>query len=133
MVMSNLTFSQVGYPKKVVIEKDTVVAITNEQVKKINLAHLELQECNEIKVSLFDKITKDSLLIVAQKSYSESLLKEVDLNKSLLNNYKDINIELNKGLLKTKKLYNRERLKVGIFGGVSVVLVGTIAALLLIN
>lgn len=131
--MSNLTFSQVGYPKKVVIEKDTVVAITNEQVKKINLAHLELQECNEIKVSLFDKITKDSLLIVAQKSYSESLLKEVDLNKSLLNNYKDINIELNKGLLKTKKLYNRERLKVGIFGGVSVVLVGTIAALLLIN
>lgn len=131
--MSNLTFSQVGYPKKVVIEKDTVVAITNEQVKKINLAHLELQECNEIKVSLFDKITKDSLLIVAQKSYSESLLKEVDLNKSLLNNYKDINIELNKDLLKTKKLYNRERLKVGIFGGVSVVLVGTIAALLLIN
>ena len=131
--MSSLAYSQNGFPKKVIVNNQTVVAITEEHLKEINLKALELQECNEIKEALFDKITKDSALIVAQNEYNESLLKEVDLNKSLLNNYKTINSELNKDLQKATKLYNKERLRVGILGGTSVVLIGTIVTLLLIN
>lgn len=45
--MSKLAICQTGYPKIVVYENDTVVAVTKEQMKKINSLHLHYEECKE--------------------------------------------------------------------------------------
>jgi Na+/phosphate symporter len=50
--MSNYSFSQTGYPKKIVHEGDTVIAITRDQMKKVNGVQLSLQECREINDSV---------------------------------------------------------------------------------
>jgi hypothetical protein len=42
-----LAICQTGYPKIVVFENDTVVAITKVQMKKMNNLHLHYQECKE--------------------------------------------------------------------------------------
>lgn len=131
--MSNLVFSQVGYPKKVVIGKDTVVAITDSQVKYLNLIHLDLSICRELNDSLLKKIQNDSLLIIAQKNYNQSIFRENEINKNILKNTQDINLQLNKDLNKTVKLYNRQRFKLGFLGGISVILTGTIVTLLIIK
>ena len=44
---SKLAICQTGYPKIVVFENDTVVAITKVQMKKMNNLHLHYQECKE--------------------------------------------------------------------------------------
>lgn len=39
--------SQVGYPKRLVIDRDTVVAVTPSQLVEINLDHVRLLECQQ--------------------------------------------------------------------------------------
>lgn len=50
--MSKLAICQTGYPKIVVFENDTVVALTRAQMKKINSLHLHYEECKETNVLL---------------------------------------------------------------------------------
>lgn len=50
--MSKLAICQTGYPKIVVFENDTVVALTRAQMKKINNLHLHYDECKETKALL---------------------------------------------------------------------------------
>ena len=57
---SSLVLSQNGYPKKIIIGKDTLTAFTFEQIKQINLVKFNLDECKQIQDSLFKKIEFDS-------------------------------------------------------------------------
>lgn len=129
--MSNLGFSQTGYPKKVTVNKDTVIALTPAQVKIINLKKFDLDVCNEINDSLISKIKSDSVLIVHQNLLCVSLREQISTQGKIIDNNNAINSNLQKDLEKAKKLYNRQKIKTGVMGGISVVLTGIIVGLLI--
>lgn len=61
--MIKLSISQEGYPKKIIINKDTLCALTIPQVDSVNKAFVNLDECNELKDSLFSQIgTYDAMV-----------------------------------------------------------------------
>lgn len=92
--MSKLAICQTGYPKTVVLENDTVVAITKAQMKKMNNLHFHYQECketNQLLISTIDscKVTfaiydtmvlnlKDQIQIYQQgAAESKTIMKEM--------------------------------------------------------
>lgn len=50
--MSKLAISQTGYPKKIVYNKDTVIAVTLGQMQRINKEHITLLQYKELSDSL---------------------------------------------------------------------------------
>lgn len=93
-MMSKLAICQTGYPKTVVLENDTVVAITKAQMKKMNNLHFHYQECketNQLLISTIDscKVTfaiydtmvlnlKDQIVIYQQgAAESKTIMKEM--------------------------------------------------------
>lgn len=130
---SSLSFSQVGYPKKIVIGKDTVIAVTQKQVKQLNILHFDYKECNEIKDSLIANTKKDSILIESQKKYSVSLENQLSTQGKILLNTTDVNLQLNKDLKDAQKLYNRQKIKTGIVGGMFTVVLGALVTLLIVH
>ena len=54
--MSKLAICQIGYPKILVLENDTVIAITKMQMKKINNLYLHNNECKETNQLLISTI-----------------------------------------------------------------------------
>ena len=130
---SSLSFSQVGYPKKIVIGKDTVIAVTQKQVKQLNILHFDYKECNEIKDSLIANTKKDSILIESQKKYSVSLENQLSTQGKILLNTTDVNLQLNKDLKEAQKLYNRQKIKTGIVGGMFTVVLGALVTLLIVH
>ncbi|HNQ21084.1 MAG TPA: hypothetical protein PKI46_08495 [Bacteroidales bacterium] len=130
-MMSNLALSQNGYPKKVIVGKDTLAAFTFEQVKQINVVKFNLDECKQIQDSLFKKIELDSTLISTQIALNKSLKSEIGIQKDIISNHTLINLELNKTLDKAIKDNKRQRIKVGVLGGTTLVLSVTTLVLLL--
>ena len=130
---SSLSFSQIGYPKKIVIGKDTIVAVTQNQVKQLNILHFDYKECNEIKDSLIANTKKDSILIESQKKYSVSLENQLSTQGKILLNTTDVNLQLNKDLKEAQKLYNRQKIKTGIVGGMFTVVLGALVTLLIVH
>ena len=129
--MSNLALSQNGYPKKVIIGKDTLAAFTFQQVKQFNIVKFNLDECKQIQDSLFKKIELDSTLISTQIALNKSLKSEIGIQKNIIDNHSLINLELNKTLDKAIKDNKRQRIKVGVLGGTTLVLSVTTLVLLL--
>lgn len=132
-MISNLSFSQNGYPKQIVINKDTVVAIDMQQVKTLNLLQLDYTECSEIKNALIVKIKEDSILISKEREYELLLSNRLDMQDKIIINDNILYKNLQSDLEKSNKLYKREKIKVGIFGGFSAILVGIITTLLIVK
>lgn len=123
--MSKLSFCQTGYPKKIVIDNDTVICITTRQLTIINHNHIELMECREkdsLNTSLLDLCertvqSKDSLNhildseISAQKEVISTLQHEVDKIILRYNHQKDI----------YKENVRKQRKKTIIFVGISAI------------
>lgn len=104
LLINLLSFSQGIYPRKVVIEGDTVVAISPEQLTVVNVLILDLAECKE----LFD-IEKEENLRKTQliNSQSESMSIK-DKEKKNLEEQNTILSDQNKALEKSLK---RQKLK----------------------
>jgi hypothetical protein len=132
-MISNLSFSQNGYPKQIVINKDTVVAIDMQQVKTLNLLQLDYTECSEIKNALIVKIKEDSILISKEREYELLLSNRLEIQDKIIMNDNMLYKNLQSDLEKSNKLYKREKIKVGIFGGFSAILVGIITTLLIVK
>jgi pectate lyase len=88
--MSKLAICQTGYPKIVVFENDTVVALTRAQMKKINNLHLHYNECKETKALL--EGTLDSCKVIFA------------IYDSMLINLKDQRNTLEEGAKESKKV-----------------------------
>lgn len=88
--MSKLAICQTGYPKIVVFENDTVVALTRAQMKKINNVHLHYNECKETKALL--EGTLDSCKVIFA------------IYDSMLINLKDQRNTLEEGAKESKKV-----------------------------
>lgn len=106
MILSHLSFSQNGYPKEVILNKDTLVALKYSQLKEINKALQEGENCKvllleeEKLVLKYDSLIKDGTSLVVNL---KSQLSEKDLQLG----YKDQQIDLRdkeiKKILRTNK------------------------------
>lgn len=93
LLTSKLAICQTGYPKIVVFENDTVVAITKVQMKKMNNLHLHYEECKETNTLL--ESTLDSCKAVFA------------IYDTMLINLKDQRIILQEGAKESKKVISQ--------------------------
>jgi hypothetical protein len=104
-----------------------------QQVKTLNLLQLDYTECSEIKNALIVKIKEDSILISKEREYELLLSNRLEIQDKIIMNDNMLYKNLQSDLEKSNKLYKREKIKVGIFGGFSAILVGIITTLLIVK
>lgn len=77
------SISQTGYPKLVLINSDTVCAVTIAQLDSINAEHINLMECRELKDSLDSQFKVCEDLVKDQKEIISSQDKEIKIQKDI--------------------------------------------------
>lgn len=132
-MITNLSFSQTGYPKKILIDNDTVVAITNNQLQVVNNLKVDYDECKEVVDTLKSQVSRDSILIMSQFEFIRKLSNEMDTQGDIIENEKAKNSKLTENLKQSMKLYNRQRIKTAVVGGLFTVSLGVIVALLIVH
>lgn len=125
--MTKLVFSQEGYPRKVIIDKDTVCAISIPQVDSVNKAFIMNDKCKEEKDSLNSQINNYETLVEGQDRVIASQEKEIEIQKNI-SAEKDTIIASDEKLLKKQ---NRQvkwlKLQRNIFGAGAVLASGILA------
>lgn len=119
-MIANLGYSQVGYPKKMVIDNDTVVCISSKQVRNLNLLKAKSDTYKEFIDTLLSQRSVDSSIIEAQALQIGSLNAEILYNKAITRNVEMVNQNLasnNSSLVKKLKL---QKVQATIFGGIAV-------------
>lgn len=76
MLMARLSFSQSGYPKLIVYNGDTLVALTVKQAVTINVTKLEGEMYQQLADSLSEDRKRLKLVITTQDSLIASLKRE---------------------------------------------------------
>lgn len=99
ILMTKLIFCQTVYPRKVVIDKDTVCIISTEQVRQLNNVFIDRDECNELKDSLNSQLNTYDKLTKAQQEVINSQDKEIVLQKKIVEE-KDVIIHNDEKMLK---------------------------------
>lgn len=123
-----MCFSQVGYPKIIVLESDTVVAISRAQVKNLNLLHVK-HDFASIQLDSLEKVADDcqELILInkdLQKSIvtKDSLVLNKDSTYTAIINVKDENIE------KLQRKIKKRTVIGSVIGGLLVILIVIFAA-----
>lgn len=99
MLINLLSISQTVYPKKAVIDNDTVCIISIEQVKTLNKVFIDKDECLELKDSLNSQIKTYDALVGEQKKIISAQDERIAINKNIIAE-KDTIIESDEKLLK---------------------------------
>lgn len=127
-ILPHLCFSQVGYPKIIVLESDTVVAISRAQVKNLNLLHVKYDFAS-IQLDSLEKVADDcqELILInkdLQKSIvtKDSLVLNKDSTYTAIINVKDENIE------KLQRKIKKRTVIGSVIGGLLVILIVIFAA-----
>lgn len=81
--MIKLSISQQGYPRKIVIDKDTVCAITIPQLDSVNIAYVNSDQCHELNDSLNSELLNYGDLVQQQKLIISSKDKELAIQKKI--------------------------------------------------
>ena len=109
LLISNSLYSQTGYPKSIVYNGDTVVAITRHQLERINIAHEvwqgSIQQSDSL-LTILDSChigflaadsaihflqsvsTSDRVLIAHQKSTIDTLVSVISTQKKMIQHLK---------------------------------------------
>lgn len=68
MISSHLSFSQTGYPKEIILGKDTLIALKYNQLREINKGLEEGKDC-KVLLSETDKLVmqQDSLILTGKQ------------------------------------------------------------------
>lgn len=82
--MTKLVICQDGYPKKIVIGKDTLCALTIPQVDSVNKEHVKRKECNELKDSLLSQIETYDALVNNQRATLKYQDAELDTKNKII-------------------------------------------------
>jgi len=127
-ILPHLCFSQVGYPKIIVLESDTVVAISRAQVKNLNLLHVKYDFAS-IQLDSLEKVADDcqELILInkgLQKSIvtKDSLVLSKDSTYTAIINVKDQNIE------KLQRKIKKRTVIGSVVGGLLIILIVIFAA-----
>lgn len=125
--MSQLAISQTDYPKKAVIDGDTVCILSIKQTRTLNNVYIDRDECLELKDSLNSQISNYDTLVADQKAIISSQDRANNINESIILQ-KDIIIKTDSI---TMKKQNRKigwlKLQRNVLGGVAVLSTGVIA------
>lgn len=121
LLNSTSIFSQTKYPKTLILNSDTVVAITVEQLKKTNDIFIEKNECfeqRELQDSIIDnfhsKCESLELIINIVDSQKMNLKSQIILLESQRDETKKQNDQLITDLnKKEKKLHRRNQILIG--------------------
>lgn len=128
------SYSQNSFPKKIVLNNDTVIAITSHQLVTINQKLLQLamykevaSDCGNSMATLNKSIEKANALIAQQSELIAFQKAQIsDLNK--LDDYSKQNIEV---LKKQLKLQRQRTVKAVVIGsGVTALVTATVISLL---
>lgn len=84
MSLATFLYSQVGFPKIINLSGDSVVAITFEQVKKINLVKAESDSYKQISDSLLIQVDLYKQQNVIGINMIENMQKQLSLKDSLI-------------------------------------------------
>lgn len=127
------TSTSLKYPKKIVYERDTVVAFTPLQVKKIQLISIELDEVKELNDRLKSQISKDSLLITSLDNVVKSYDRERELSPMIITNDSLRVAEYKIQIESLEKNIKKSRNGNKIFGGVVLTGLGILVGILVAN
>lgn len=123
-----LSLSAFGQAKKVVIEGDTLITITQNDLKKINSGIIELEYGKKLLEAKDSIILVDSMIIETKDSIIYNDLKRIALKDSIISQNK-ILLDINKEEIKRLKKKNTKGTVIGstlgIILGVLVTLIAT--------
>ena len=114
--MSQLSFSQSGYPKKLVVGKDTVIGLTLEQVKIINEVKIDRDKSKEMYDPCMVQKQKRDTAIAELVAVKESLLQERVLSEELQEKQASIVIGLEKDIKQRDKKLKWAKIKSSLLG-----------------
>lgn len=80
-MIANCSFSQTGYPKKLVIGNDTVIVMTSKQLQSVNALYLNYNECKETNDILSNGIDSCYRLFSLYDSTNSNLANQIILLK----------------------------------------------------
>lgn len=84
LLMSISVYCQSGYPKKILLGKDTVIAITPNHLKTINIEHVDYMECSELLV-LKNAVVDSMIKIIAlQDSVTSNLHQQISVKDNYI-------------------------------------------------
>lgn len=123
LLTSTLCFSQSSYPSKLVVDGDTLVCITVDQLRKLNTLLMDRLEYKEMNDSLYVQISIYEQLI-------SNLNQEVNMQQSLIRNIQqqtDLKDTLIKGVDR-ENVYLKDKVKqkdrvIRYGGGLSVIII----------
>ena len=131
--MTKLSISQTGYPKKIIIGKDTGCVITITQLDEINSTYIDLDECKELTDSLKSEINNQDKRAIKQTAALENATQQIDALKVINEERKSIN-ENDKKMIKQKDrkikwLTLQRNILVGVTAVVTIIIIVKMAIL----
>ncbi len=123
-----MCFSQVGYPRIIVLESDTVVAISRAQVKNLNLLHVKY-DFAAIQLDSLERVATDCQeLILINKDLQRSIITKDSLVSNKDSVYTKI-ITVKNNNINTLERKIKKRTVIGsVIGGLLVILIVIFAA-----
>lgn len=127
-ILPHLSFSQVGYPRIIVLESDTVVAISRAQVKNLNLFHVNYDFAS-IQLDSLEKVATDCQeLILINKDLQRSIITKDSLVSNKDSVYTEIITVKDKNINKLERKIKKKTVIGSVIGGLLVILIVIFAA-----
>lgn len=125
--MAKLSFCQVNYPQKAVINGDTVCIISISQVDSINVTYIKLDECHEICTVLRAEISNYEELVKTNEVIMESNQKQLEIQKHIIEEKNQVDVQNEEIIKKQKRAIKWLRVERDVLG-VAVLILGSILA-----
>lgn len=123
-----MCFSQVGYPRIIVLESDTVVAISRAQVKNLNLLHVNYDFAS-IQLDSLERVATDCQeLILINKDLQRSIITKDSLVYNKDSVYTEIITVKDKNINKLERKIKKRTVIGSVIGGLLVILIVIFAA-----
>ena len=127
-ILPHLCFSQVGYPRIIVLESDTVVAISRAQVKNLNLLHVNYDFAS-IQLDSLERVATDCQeLILINKDLQRSIITKDSLVSNKDSVYTEIITVKDKNINKLERKIKKRTVIGSAIGGLLVILIVIFAA-----
>ena len=131
LMISNLLYSQTGYPKLIVYNGDTVVAISRHQMQMLNIAHVTWESCTEENDSLRSIVDTCIEGFHAADSIISIQHSMILADEKLMHQQEAVVDTLTSAIKDQKKVIKKLRIQKGLMGVFDGILVGLIAYLLI--
>jgi len=130
-MISNLLYSQAGYPKLIVYNGDTVVAVTRYQVERLNIAHEVWQGSIQQNALLLNAVDSCHTGFLAADSAIYSLQSTIVIDNILIQHQSDIIDTLTSVIKDQKRVIHRLRIRKSLSQVVGTVLAVAVGYLLI--